>query len=457
MQNDKATILFLKYTLFITFVILAYYFLLLPQSWTLMDDYGYALRVSELKSNIFQFFYQEHFAIMNVGRFRPMDFLFRAIRHSVSNTPVFFHLFQLVMTTFIFIIYYKILKYFKLNQFSKLLIIIITSSAFCIKDMISYSTAAETLTLMFFLISFLNYLNGKYFISILFFIFCLLSKETSIIFLAPFYLITFFEKRKNFKTLIVLAVLTITLVLIVKSLPQLYTKNYTFSRITLDSILTSFFVPLIRNYGFILLCLITMTIPVLPKPDMKLFAVGAFIILFYTFILLPWGSFNSWYYSHIPIPFGWGFVLGSFLNPKNSTVHLNQMKTKICVAAICLYALAITINGSRNYWMYFNQAKEVAQKTCMLSLQSPQLPIYSNCYEASSQLMNYLKLEKICKTIPVIEHKNLSDFESTIKNKSEPFMFVYSSKCEYPIEGWMLPQIYSSKYWKIFTHDTYSN
>ena len=83
----------------------------------------------------------------------------------------------------------------------------------------------------------------------------------------------------------------------------------------------------------------------LSREQGKALLIGTVMVVSFTCLMSIWTSIDSWFYQHIPVPFGWALIFAALWVPKDcekDPVHLGLLGLSYAFLAL------LTLNGSRN-------------------------------------------------------------------------------------------------------------
>jgi len=413
----------------------AYYFLLLPQSWSLVDHYAWAITWGGPDFKPIEEGIKFLQGIMETGRFRPLDIFYWVVRYRfLPITPKAFHIPQFILAGTTLIALGLLLKRFTTNRAQVWLGLLVAAGNLSMKDWIFYSSTAEPLGATFFMVSLALYAYDRRWLSVPFFIAALLSKETFFVLFAPLFVFEILgpNRRKSLTHYLPLGMALLSVasfVLFVRSLPLVYASSFSLANISFGRALTALIMPAVKSLAPVMLLVAFSRFRArqlsLTQGELRLVATGLTWILAYSLFLTAWGPFDSWYYLHIPIPFGWSLVLASLWMPKRSeddSIHM------ALISLAFVFFLVVSINGSKNVWSAHEEAKQAATIACEESERDPSIRIYTNCNEGAVQLRNYLRLEKVCHTPPLFNY--LGAGANIPENPGEQYVAVINKKCD---------------------------
>ncbi len=446
MDCDKNLKALLYYSIGIICLIYAYFFLILPQSWSLNNDYGWLLDWRD-RREFWRRYFDLNQAEMGTGRFHPVyDFYIVCLYYFLPLKPVVFRVCQFLLLGYSVCLLNRILNQLKFSTPQILLAILLFLGNLTIKDWITLPAAFEPVAIVFFLLSLVTYLDSRKIISALFFFFSFLSKETFFILLPTFFLLEYFfdyipskNKIKAFVTLAIFSIPTLIFIFFVKSLDRVYTANK-FTAFPIKNILVGFLAPPLKAFFpalFLLAFLLWKNKKQFTQGEKKALVIGSSIIFFQTVILALWGPFDSWFYLHMAIPIGWALVIASVFADKSP---------RILLGLTCFYLIALTFNGSYKLWNYLAAAPIAASMACEDFEKNPNLQIFSNCEEGSVQLRNYLVAYDVCKNPPNIKwtgqvaenERPTSNFEVLLSTRCNGPLFPVTLKSEVKLPFWTI-------------------
>ena len=451
--SDPVTTVLL-WTIFAQAMLYLIFFVVLPQSWALIDDYWRMLRAVQPDFHFWPAFKESFSKSMSAGRFKPLNEIFMAVRMDLfSVDPRAYRFTQWLIVLGVHGLFYRIIRQLGMSSFKALLGVLIASFALSTKEMILYWSISEPLMLLCLFGSFSLFLSERLVGSYLLFIAAICTKEPAVGFLGVFALYAFLERksvsRQQKLYLGALAASAVVFIVYVKSLPQVYTTNYTFARVSPALLFNAFVLPPLKNYAplFFIGLLLIMRFGL--KTHRNAVALGLSIVVGYTLVIVPWGPFDSWFYLHIPIPFGWALIVVA-LWPEPTASRESTKWHLASLIGVASFAWLLTVNGASNYREFLTEAKHVADVMCEENVRNPRVPFYSNCQEAAEQLKHYLTLERRCKKLPDITHVPVGEFEKQIASRRASYIFIYSSKCDYPISGLNTSYRNEFRYWTVY-------
>jgi hypothetical protein len=409
-----------------------YFFVLAGNHWSLMDDHAEVLKWGRGVASPLQQFIDYNRGLMQVGRFRPVDIAFRIFRYGVLPVePYAFHLFQLgqsILTIFFIVLALRNYGYtaIQLLVFSFLYL---TSLSF--KEGLFYSTSAEVPAMMFLAASLYFNAKNKQLLAIILFVLSFLSKESFFLF-APIYFFLATEKSpaqttaQKFKKVAPYTLVAAVFLVFIKSLPQMYTGGLSLSKIDARFLFAGLVHAPLKSLGPALLLLLALfKWRKISKSNRSVFLASCYAILVYTFLMMSWGFFDSWYYLHQPIALFWALLMSTLLGQK-------AFGQSVALILIPLYGFFATINGSANIIQFVSEAEKMATNMCLLKKSNPQITFYTNCDEAGHSISNYLIHQKVCSDYNPnfeLERLNQTNYERLIK--TTPAVFIVSDKCHY--------------------------
>lgn len=416
-----------------------YYFILIPQNWTLMDDYSFVRHWGVPGVDHWKLAQDYVWGLLKVGRFNPMDAFSRVLHYRYLPIDArIFHVSYFALASLALTFFAQFLRRFSLNCAQILFALLLVMSNLAFKDWLVKLTVSEGLATTFLfgaLVLFTSQYLWVKWLGALIFPLSFFSKESFFLFAGLFPLIEFFEwksKEKRgivrlFPTILIL-VFTVTFVLFVKGLPRQYTSDLSFSKISLLPLLKSLILPPLKSFGpaFLLVgfSVLKQRGVRLNPQQIFLLAMGAYIVTAYSLFMNAWGSFDSWYYLHTVIPFGWALILAVLWRPSSVLSNLEYALLGLSF----IYFLLSTTNGSRNYTEYFETSKTVADLACEDANRIKNLKIYTNCYEGSTQLENYLLLKGQCTLPTQIQYLSLA--QELPSPERAPYEILISKYCD---------------------------
>ncbi|MDZ4677679.1 MAG: hypothetical protein SGI74_09240 [Oligoflexia bacterium] len=432
--------------------IYVFFFLFLPQSWTLNNDYGvikFYTRpdVKSLWDEI------QHIVSngMNEGRFMVLWWSSVVLRYLyLPIKPALFNLINLGLGIIALTAFTDFLKNLKLSRIQILLALTMLLTAFTMKDWIAYTACAEPLAITFLCIALALYRREKKWPALLFFTCSFLSKESFFAAAPTFLFLEYLDyKRKktfNWPILIAFTLIPLAFVGYVKSLPQVYTAGK-FAQFTFKGILKALILPPLKCYGPFLLLVghdVYQRKQWISKESFAPVGLGSIIVLVFSIFLSGWGEYDSWSYLHMFIPFGWALILAGLWQPATNPQEKIQIGLTL---ASCLFGLLITINGSFNLWTFFANAKTTAEIACSDYKQTPDLKIFTNCQEGAVQLANYLALSGQCTNLPEIKWMPTGSLPA---NTQAPYEMLLASRWCTPYDTSMTaPSRIELRHWTI--------
>ncbi len=417
------------------FTLYVYYFILIPQSWTLRDDYSYVLGWTGPGVDVWQKAWWQLHHIMGMGRFQPVDLVSRALHYGyLPTSPRLFHLSYFALAAVALAATYRLLVAFELTRARLLLAFLLIVSNQSLKEWLTTLSASETLATTFFMVALACYASGRRWLATPIFVLSFCSKESFFIMCGTFVILEFAlgksrsPKVKDYAPALLPVAAAFVFVLFINSLPHLYTAGLSFSKILAPGpVLRSLLLPPLRSFGpaLLLVALSSARVGALSRKDLGLAGLGTWIVVTFTLFLNAWGPFDSWFYLHMAIPFGWAFLAAAVWRPRGTRIEL------ALAAATLAFAVLVTANGGRNYTNYFATAKTAADLACADAELTAGLKVFNNCSEGSDQLVNYLRLSGTCKTPPAIQFLGnptlaagvSGNYDLLISTKCEPFDF----------------------------------
>ncbi len=388
-----------------------YFFLFLPQNWSLNDDYGqikdWAL---DPKLNPWTAGLNFFRGRLNEGRFLPFDSFLRLIRYKfLPVEPVFYRGGQFLLLAIALFAITLFVKKVGFSRFQVIFTVFLILTNLSIKEWIVLTSAAETLAVPFFCLALAAYVYNCKILGVLFFACAFLSKESFLVLGGAILALEYFDFKKTRKIswlpLLALALSSSVFVLTISKLPRVYTGGSHFSILSLKNIFQSLIIPPLKTYGlailFSIIVLIQRKSSLMDQSSRKILWVSLSIVIPFSIFLSLWGPFDSWSYLHLIIPWGWAMILAL---PLREDVTLNR--TSYALAAILVFVtMVMTMRGSFNRWQSLREATVAADMACEDFNRTPNLKVFSNCEEGSNQLQNYLLLYgKNCVHPPVITY-----------------------------------------------------
>lgn len=391
-------------------LIYAFYFLILPQSWTLNNNYGQVRGALEASYSAWDAAVASFkYRLYNEGRFLLIDSFLTPLKLKyLPLTPLTMRVGQFLYLVIALTALVAFLKRFKVSRLQILFAVMLALANLSMKEWIVLDAALEGLASAFFLAALAFYIWGKKYWGVIFFILSFCSKESFVFLAGTFALIEYFEFKKkkkiNYLPLVVLGAISLVFIAYISQLPRTYTAGH-FNHIPYKNIIIGLILPPIKCFGLAIIFVgynyWKTDSKKLSAPTKEIALIGASIIIPMSVFLSLWGPFDSWWYLHLVIPFGWVFVLSAFLEKTN-------LKNKVVVAlgySVIVFSLLFTIRGSLSRWQGLAEAKTVADIACEDSQRVSGLKVFSNCEEAASQLQNYLAIyNKTCPNPPKIEY-----------------------------------------------------
>jgi hypothetical protein len=399
-------------TLFATAIVMvcavyAYFFLILPQSWTLNDDYAFLIHRKEGRLSLNGGFHWLMESMIAEGRFRPLDALTRVWRYVyLPLEPVAFRFIQIFMLGVTLTAFFRLMRNLGMATVQILFALLLALSAFTIKDWILLTAASESLACFFLFLGLAGYSGGRKWLGIIFYFCSFLSKESFFVTGLCFAVLEFIQYRKTRKfdmgPLAFGGVGALTFVGYIASLPRVYTQGR-FTGFPVIGFVSSLALPALKCYGPAMLIVamglfssgknIGLKKRLLDGP----FLLGASLILSMTGLLVGWGTFGSWLYLHMAIPFGWALLLASLFQFKTQDFSVPKA---LALLGVCAFSLFVAVNGSFKNWTFLNNAKVVGDMACEDFKRVPGIRFYTNCNEGAAQLENYLLSSGTCGNVP---------------------------------------------------------
>ncbi len=387
-----------------------YFFIVLPQSWSLNDDYG---QIKDWAMNPNLNPWKEGFAWflgrLKEGRFLPLDSILRLLRYKfLPIEPVYYRGVQFLLLV---VAVWGILHFAKKMRFKSLQLVFLAFLVLVnlsIKEWIVLTAAAETLATPFFCLALAAYSSNKKWLGVGLFILSFLSKESFVVLGSTFFVFEYFEwklkKKISWFPLVLLIFSALIFAIVVAKLPRVYTGGDHFLQIPLKNILVSLVFPPAKSYGVAILFVLAVcfsTKKFYPRDGLRILLVSLAIVLPISIFLVAWAGYNSWGYLQLVIPFGWAFFLAGWLP---SEISPSKFRTIGAAIVVCFY-IFVTLWGSLNRWSFLNESKLVADMACEDFIRDPRTKFYSSCEEGANQLQNYLMMyNRFCPHPPVILH-----------------------------------------------------
>jgi hypothetical protein len=395
--------------------------LILPQSWTLNNDYGWLIEIPKHTESFWRHAWALTRSELATGRFHPVYNLWIMLQyHTVPLEPVIFRGVQFALLGMACLFLALTLRELGLSRAQIIFGEALFVSNLTIKDWITLTASFEPLATCFFLASLFYFLRGKRWISAALFACSFLSKESYFVLLPCFLFLEWSKTRRvSAQTLFAFALPCAAFAWFVHDLPRVYTARVgqSFSLLT---VLRALILPPARCFGPVLLLVgyEGWKNRARLSQNKDAIGVGAIIIATMTLILALWGPFDSWWYLHILIPIGWVFVMAPLWQPDTSKIALALTALSI------IFLGASVMHGSRNLWHQITEAKTAAQIACEDRKTQPDLTIYTNCEEGSSELTDYLQISQVCPNPPTILWTGNQPY-----GLAQPFEVIYSPKC----------------------------
>jgi hypothetical protein len=171
-------------TLFATAIVMvcavyAYFFLILPQSWTLNDDYAQLVRWGDKNFSVWD---QINLLMSNwaaEGRFRPLDAVVRVWRYAyLPLEPVVFRIVQILMLAVTLTSFVRLMRNLGMATAQILFALLLALSAFTVKDWILLTAATESMACFFLFLGLASYSGGRKWLGIIFYFCSFFSKES---------------------------------------------------------------------------------------------------------------------------------------------------------------------------------------------------------------------------------------------------------------------------------------
>lgn len=453
LENRSWIEIFLASTLVFILLAYAFFFLIAPQHWSLIDHYAHALKWGTGDFDPIQEADGVIRSLMTFGRFRPIDITSWMIRYKfLPVSPRAFHAEQFALMLAMFLSLGNLVFRSTKSAGNTLFALVLAVGAFSFKDWIFHTSAGDPLATTFLITSFALYAADRKWLAAGLFSCAFLTKESYFVFVFCFAVLEFFTKRKRdsiqtFLPLISMFVGATAFVLFVRSLPQIYAAGFGLGNLSFTGAARAYLIPVLKSFfpAFLLVAYTVWKNGRNPIGDdrKRLLALGASIVGIYTLFMVLWGPFDSWFYMHIPIPFGWAMIFSALWFPRGErdTVH-----GLLLVGAGAFLFLSV-LNGSRNFYTYFGEAKVVARIACDDAKRTPGLKIFINCNEGALQLRNYLILDRVCEGPPefiYLNGKGLPD------GTAPPYEVVWSDRCDpMKLESIAGESTLSLEWWKI--------
>ncbi|GEM_PF-1898018 len=420
--------------------IYSYFFIYLPQYWTLRDDYGFALKWGANPDKVVDYGWAYLKGIMTHGRFQPMDVLNRVIHYGILPIDARYFRISFFISVFISVVsFVGILRVFGCARDQILLAVLLLVSNHSLKEMLTTMTVSERIGAMYFMVALwaysANWKNSQWW-ALLIFPLSFFGKESFVVLAPVFAVVAFFQKNKKSNAGLIVALLlmieALIFVIFIRNLPKLYTEGLSYSNLGFFSILRSFVEPLIKSFGpgviFILLPLSQKKIwNTLSQAQRALVAIGAATVVIFTLFINMWGPFDSWFYLHVIIPFGWAFIVAGLVRSKFLVTRVGF----VFLALTIVYQVISVVNGSKNYYDYFERSRQVADYACHEWRKNPHIKLVSNCHEGSQQLSRYLLGENKCASDFKVDYLRTTESEfDFFANTSKNTLVLYSRYCD---------------------------
>jgi hypothetical protein len=437
----------------------AYFFLIQPQLWTLNNDYG-MLHV-DLSKGAFRTALEFIKSELGQGRFAPVYWLTLFPRYTfIGPSPLAFRIIQAGLlggTLFFFTIF---LRAYKISLRLILLALFVALSAFSIKDWILLTAAYEPEALFFLFLSLALYSRGGKWMSLLVYALSILSKESFVAAAAVFVALEFLEylrgRKPSYAYIVTLVLITLADAAFIFTLPRVYTAGK-FNHFSLVQMFIALVVPPLKNY-LPLLGLFFLSVFARRHKSFRDFIsaqnekapvvlTGVMMILGFTVFLCLWGPFDSWFYLHMMIPFGWALLLAGAVDLDVGVPAVNLTSVLLCLGVH--YGTVTVVNGSMNFTGFLQQAHWAADLACEEHNRVPATEFFTNCVEPASQLTTYLRDSGKCSDMPHI--KMLSD-PAGHPSAAGPRFFLMSERWCGPHEPLPVNSklVLNMKHWQLF-------
>lgn len=409
-----------------------YFFVIIPQFWTLRDDYKFALLWGPKYRESLQFAWEYFLGILPEGRLQPVDAFFRGLFYRfIPIEPRSFHFFCFLREIAILGSFAFFLRAMKRSWKQIILALVLVSSNLAMKEWILTFTASETWATLFLFLSLGLYASENRKLALLLFPISFLSKEPFVIFVPLFFFLEW-QKGSKLKTqmlkVLPFASEAAVACLVIFALPRRYSSNLSVSKIELTSFLLTLIAPALKSFGPTILLFLPSRLS-FQRRDFALLIFGAYIIVAYTLLLNAWGPFSSWFYLHGIIPFGWAILLTVLL--EQSYIAQTRMRVPL-IYLVSLFATLSSVNGARNATNFTENARKMAVLSCREATQTKVSVVYNNCYEGASQIENSLlldpALEEGCLEKPHFEKLDLK--RQLPEDGTRPWLFLYSPHCD---------------------------
>ncbi|MBI3544938.1 MAG: hypothetical protein HY075_16825 [Deltaproteobacteria bacterium] len=379
----------------------AYYFLLLPQSWSLRDDYLFVTSWGAPGANPWQLGRDYLAGIMSTGRFQPVDVLSRVLHYGYYPvTPRAFHFSLFARACCALVATVAFLDALKLDRARILLALALLLVSQSFKEWLTTATVSETWATVFFVASLALYARGRRWLALPAFALSFCSKESFFVLCAAFPLLELGlagsarlrqpSRWRRYAPSLASVALAAAFVVFIKTLPAKYTASLSLAKLLHAApVLKSFVLPPVKSFGpaLLLVCLgLPTSAAALSRQERALAYVGLYVVVVFTLFINAWGPFDAWFYLHLVIPFGWAFFLAALWRPRGGV-----FETLMALAFFAFSTVAST-NGARNFHNYLAFAKTAAEAVCDDAAAMPALRAYTNCAEGGDQLTAYLRL-----------------------------------------------------------------
>ena len=419
-----------------------FYFVLIPQNWSLISCYKFALQwggPSYHPISAGTDFVKE---LASLGRFCPIySYALTFWYWLLPVTPRAFHVLQFVIAGAAFSTLYLLLRRMGLSFLQSILALTVVAGSFPMKDWIFVTTSQEPLGTLWLMVTLALYATGRKWLAVPFYMAAALTMESFAVFGICLFVLEAWDYRSsgqrpkllNLLPFLVCFVLALALAAFVYSLPHVYAQNAALLKIGIPGVLrsyaTAFILPPVKSLLPVILLVAysrwRMRNQPLEPNRIRVFLLGLSIVVSYTLVLGTWAPFDSWFYLHETIPFGWAMMLAALWSPEsleNDRIHLGLLLS--CFGFFILVAM----NGSRHLTTGHSEVATVARIACEESQRVPGLQIYSNCNEGSVELRNSLILSKDCANPPVFHYLNHAP--SLTASTAPPYLFILSPSCD---------------------------
>lgn len=407
-----------------------------PQHWSLVDDYLNVVMRNSPDFTLLGHFQQFDRYQLSIGRLTPLTNLFLSMRLAwLPLDPRIFHIYQFVLVLTLFFVLFRLMRSLALTNFQSWMGLFFLSFAFPTKDMLVYSTASETMVLLFFCLSLLSYTSKRLKLSFVFFVLMLFTKETSaaLTVVYPAVLLARGVSATKAERIYLGAMFLVLCGFagMLWGLPHVYTGRYDVVHVDPWRAASGLLVPVLTNYWPVILSLAILrlaekwTVGAIPRAARPALYVGLAIVVSFNAVLAPWITFDHWWYLHIPIPVGWALVFAA-LWPKPGPRAIYFQYFAFVVLGI--WGARLALIPSLNVQTFLAEAKSVAELLHEENVRTPGLKYYSNCDEAAKQLLNYLR--STSREVTVAEPTREPPMV-------RPHMYVESSRCgpSFPSQG----------------------